>query len=243
MSEVHEIAEGVYRIATFVPVPIPGGGLTFNQYLIVDEKPLLFHTGQRMLFPQTLEAIKKVIDPAKLRYISWSHFEADECGALNEFLQIAPQAEPVCGFLGAVVNINDFALRPPKTVNDNEVLDLGRRKVRYLITPHTPHAWDAILAYEETQGILLASDLFTVYGQVPPTTVSDPVEPAMAADAFLRKEWGTIYLPIGPWTTATFDRLEALKPKVAACMHGSAFTGDVVQALRDLRQALFATVK
>lgn len=239
MSEVHEIADGVYRIATFVPYPdFPEGGLTFNQYLIVDEKPLLFHTGQRMLFPQTVEAIRRVIDPAKLRYISWSHFEADECGALNEFLQVAPQAEPVCGQIGALVNISDFAIRPPKGMADNDLLDLGRRKLRFFITPHTPHAWDAILAYEETLGILLASDLFTQFGDPPPTTESDVVEPSMAAYAALPS-----YMPIGPHTAATFDRLEALRPKVLACMHGPDFTGDAVGALRDLRQALFATAQ
>lgn len=236
MAEVYEIAEGVYRIATFASYPeLPGGGITFTQFLIVDEKPLLFHTGGRAFFPQTLEAVKKVIDPATLRYISWSHLEADECGALNDFLQIAPQAEPVCGMVGALLSVGDFFTRPVKAMNDDEVLDLGRHKLRFLITPHVPHAWDAILAYEETTGTLLASDLFTVFGEPPPITEGDVVEPAMAALAALPG-----YLPVGPHTAKVFDRLEALKPKVLAGHHAPTFTGDVVQALRDLRRELFA---
>ena len=236
MSEVHQIADGVYRIATFLPQV----NLTFNQFLIVDDNPLLFHTGQRLLFPETVEAVRKVIDPARLRYISWSHFEADESGALNEFLQVAPQAEPVHGMVGVLVNVNDFAIRPAKAMDDGEVLDLGRHKLRFLMTPHVPHAWDAILAYDETTGTLLASDLFTQFGERTPITESDMVERTMESNAMIP---GPPYIPVGPHTARVFDRLEALKPKVLACMHGPAFTGDAVQALRDLRQALFATVQ
>lgn len=234
MSEVHEIADGVFRISTFVPYPIPGGGITFNQFLILDEQPLLFHTGQRGIFQETLEAIRKVMDPARLRYISWSHWEADESGALNEFLQAAPRAEPVCGLVGAIVNVNDFSIRPPRVMEDGQVLELGRRRVRYLITPHVPHAWDAILAYEETEGILLASDLFTHFGNPGPVTGDDVVEQALAANAFLAREWKTTYYPIGPHTEATVQRLIALNPRVAACMHGAAVVGDVPRALTDL---------
>ena len=232
MSEVHEIADGIYRIATFVP-EIP---LTFTQFLIKDERPLLFHTGQRMMFKDTLEAVKKVLDPATLRYISWSHLEADECGALNDFLQVAPQAEPVHGQVGVMLSVSDFFTRPVKAMGDNEELNLGRHKLRFLITPHVPHAWDAILAYEETTGTLLASDLFTQSGNPPPTTQSDIVERAVEA----HKRFPD-YLPIGPHTVRVFERLEALKPKVLAGHHAPTFTGNAVQALRDLRQALFAT--
>src|SRR5437870_9614988 len=161
MAEVQEIADGIFRIATF----IPEANITFNQFLIADEKPLLFHTGQRLLFPLTLEAVRLVIDPTRLRYISWSHLEADESGALNEFLQIAPQAEAVHSELGVAVNVNDFAIRPAKTIGDGELLDLGRHKLRFLITPQVPHCWDAILAFDATTATLMASDLFTQIGE------------------------------------------------------------------------------
>jgi flavorubredoxin len=232
VSEVHEIAEDVYRIATFLPDPV---NLTFNQFLIMDERPLLFHTGQRALFPETVEAVRRVLDPSGLRYISWSHLEADESGALNEFLQAAPEAEPVHSELGVLVNVNDYAIRPAKAMQDGEVLDLGRRKLRFLVTPNVPHAWDAILAYEETTGMLLASDLFTQFGERTAVTEHDMVGRTMESHALLPG-----YIPVGTHTAQVFDRLEALRPRVLACMHGPAFTGNAVQALRDLRTALFA---
>ena len=231
MAEVHEIADGIFRIATFVPE----ANITFNQFLIADEKPLLFHTGQRMLFPLTVEAVRQVIDPSRLRYISWSHLEADESGALNEFLQIAPHAEPVHSELGVLINVNDFAIRPAKTMGDGEVLDLGRHKLRFLITPQVPHCWDAILAFEETTGTLMASDLFTQLGEKTSMTSGDMVERTMAS----HKQLPT-YIPVSEHTARVFDRLQALQPGVLACMHGPAFSGDAVGALRDLRTALFS---
>ncbi len=228
MSEVHEIADGIYRIAAFNP-PAP---ITFAQFLIKDEKPFLFHTGQRAIFPETLEAVKRVIDPAKLRYISWSHLEADECGALNEFLAVAPQAEPVHGRVGVRLNVGDFSDRPVRAMEDDEVLDLGQHKIRFLVTPHVPHAWDAILVYEEATGTLFASDLFSQPGNPDPTTESDIVGPAVEAHRL------SDYLPIGPHTAKVLGRLEALAPRVLAGHHAPAFTGDAVKALRDLRGEL-----
>jgi flavorubredoxin len=230
MSEVHEIADGIYRIAAFNP----NDPITFSQFLVVDEKPLLFHTGQRALFPQTLEAVKTVIDPGDLRYISWSHLEADECGAANDFLAVAPQAEPIHGEVGVMLSVNDFFTRPVTSMKDGEVLDLGRHKLRFLITPHVPHAWDAILLYEETTGTLFASDLFTQFGKSAAMTDSDMVEHAIQTHKVFPD-----YLPVGPRTGLVFDRLEALEPKVIAGHHAPAFTGDAVQALRDLRTELF----
>jgi flavorubredoxin len=230
MSEVHEIADGIYRISSFGPqAPVE-----FTQFLIKDESPLLFHTGPRGLFADTLEAVKSVVDPATLRYISWSHLESDECGALNEFLAVTPQAEPVHGQIGAMIGINDFFDRPARAMGDGEVLDLGRKKLRFLVTPHVPHAWDAIMVFEETTRTLFVSDLFTVFGKPPATTEGDVVEQSMAA---LRQLPG--YLPIGPHTAGVFDRLQALNPKVLAGHHSSAITGNAVQALRDLRGELF----
>jgi flavorubredoxin len=235
MAEIHEIADGIYRIATF----IPPANLTFNQFVIVDDKPLLFHTGQRLLFPQTLDAVRRLIDPGAIRYISWSHWEADESGALNQFLEAAPQAEPVHGQLGVRTNVNDFAIRPARAVKDGEVLELGRHRLRFLITPHVPHAWDAILAYEETTGLLLASDLFTQRGERTPVTDRDMTEQTIHSYVEIADELGP-YIPIGPHTARVLDRLEKLQPKRLACMHGPAFSGNAVEALRNLRTALFA---
>lgn len=230
MSEVHEIADGIYRISSFGPqAPVE-----CTQFLIKDERPLLFHTGARGLFPDTLEAVRKVVDPADLRYISWSHLESDECGALNEFLAIAPDAEPVHGSIGGMIGINDFCDRPAKIMVDGSVLELGQKRLRFLITPHVPHAWDAIMVFEETTRTLFVSDLFTVFGKPPATTEGDLVEQSIAA---LRELPG--YLPIGPHTAGVFDRLEALEPKVLAGHHSSAITGNAAQALRNLRGELF----
>jgi flavorubredoxin len=231
MSEVHEIADGIYRISHFDGNYAP---VEFSQFLIKDEKPLLFHTGSKSLFPQTLEAVKKVVGPASLSYISWSHLESDECGALNDFLGAAPKAEPVHGQIGVMLSVGDFFDRPVRGLGDNEVLDLGRRKLRFLITPHVPHAWDAILVFEETTRTLFCSDLFTVFGKPQPVTESDIIEQSMAA---LKNLPG--YLPVGPHTGAVFDRLVALEPKLLAGHHGSAYNGNAVQALQDLRGELF----
>ena len=230
MSEVHEIADGIYRISSFGP----SAPVEFTQFLIKDERPLLFHTGPRALFPDTLEALKTVIDPEEIRYISWSHLEADECGALNQFLAAAPDAEPVHGQIGVMLSITDFFDRPVRGLQDGEVLDLGQKKLRFLITPHVPHAWDAILVHEETTGTLFVSDLFTVFGKPAPVTESDIIEQSMDA---LKQLPG--YLPIGPHTGAVFDRLEGLQPKRLAGHHSSTYTGNAVQALRDLRGELF----
>jgi len=230
MSEVHEIADGIYRISCFGP----SAPVEFTQFLIKDERPLLFHTGPRALFPDTLEAVKTVVDPKEIRYISWSHLEADECGALNQFLAAAPDAEPVHGQIGVMLSIADFFDRPVRGLQDGEVLDLGQKKLRFLITPHVPHAWDAILVHEETTGTLFVSDLFTVFGKPAPVTESDIVEQSMDA---LKQLPG--YLPIGTHTGAVFDRLEALQPKRLAGHHSSTYTGNAVQALRDLRGELF----
>jgi len=231
MSEVHEIADGIYRISSFDENYAP---VEFSQFLIKDEKPLLFHTGSKGLFPQTLEAVKKVIDPASLSYISWSHLESDECGALNEFLRVAPKAEPVHGQIGVMLSVADFFDRPVRGFGDNEVLDLGQKKLRFLITPHVPHAWDAILVFEETTRALFCSDLFTVFGKPQPITESDIIEQSMAA---LKNLPG--YLPVGPHTGAVFDRLVDLEPKLLAGHHGSTYNGNAVQALQDLRGELF----
>ncbi|HKY44597.1 MAG TPA: hypothetical protein VJM50_16020, partial [Pyrinomonadaceae bacterium] len=164
MPVVTEIAPDVYRICTYVPQI----DLQFNQFLIKDEEPLLFHTGMKALFPVVREAVGTVIDPSTLRWISFSHFEADECGSLNEWLQIAPRAEPVCSMVGALVSVNDFAIRPAKGMNDGEVFNTGQYRFRFVQTPHVPHCWEAGQLFEETKGTLLCSDLFHQGGDVEP---------------------------------------------------------------------------
>jgi flavorubredoxin len=229
-TEVHEIAPDIFRIASYdADAPI-----TFVQFLIRDEKPLLYHTGSRRLYQETLAALSRVIDPLDLRYISWSHLESDECGATNDFLRVAPDAEPVHGAVGAMLGVSDFFDKPVLPMDDGAVLDLGKRKLRFLTTPHVPHAWDAIIAFEETTGTLFVSDLFTAFGRAEAVTESDLIEPSMAVLKQLPD-----YLPIGPHTGAVFDRLEALQPRLIAGHHSPAYAGNAVQALRDLRGELY----
>lgn len=231
MADVHEIAPKIYRIAHFDGTAAP---IQFTQFLIDDEKPLLFHTGQKMLFNETLDAVKSVIDPAKLAYVSYSHVEADECGAMNEFLQVAPNAEVVHGAIGKMIGQSDFFDREIHAMQDDQVLDLGEKKLRFLVTPHVPHAWDAILVFEDTTKTLFCSDLFTTFGASGGTTESDLIEPSMQAAAAFPG-----YLPVGPHTSAVFDRLIGLEPKALAGHHAPTYTGNAAKALDDLRVELF----
>jgi flavorubredoxin len=232
-TDVTEIAPDIFRIATYRD----GARLAFCQFLIRDENPLLFHTGARALFDDTLAAVRSLIDPAALRYISWSHLESDECGAMNDFLAVAPNAVPVHSPLGQRLGAGDFFDRPVEAVDENGVLDVGARKLRFLTTPHVPHSWDAIMVYEETTGTLFTSDLFTTLGQTPALTDHDVVGPAL-----VMLEQSPDYLPIGPRTAAVFERLEALQPKLLAGHHSPAYFGDAVQALRDLKGEMFRKV-
>jgi flavorubredoxin len=190
---------------------------------------LLFHTGHRRLFQETLAGVAKLVEPARIRWVSWSHFEADESGALNEFLEAAPMAEPVHSKLGAA-NVDDFAVRPTRTIEDGEALELGTHRLRFLLTPHVPHSWDAILAYEETTGTLFASDLLAQGGETPALTEGDVVESAVA----VLRDYPDV-IPLGAHTFRVLDRLEALAPRTLAIHHGATFAGDVRQALKDFR--------
>jgi flavorubredoxin len=227
-TTVDEIAPDIFRIATFNPER----PLNFIQFLIRDEKPLLYHTGFKAILPDTLEAVRRIIDPAGLRYISWSHLEGDECGAINDFLTLAPDAEPVQGQIGRQA-AGDFIARPVTVVPDDGVLDLGTKKLRFLMTPNVPHCWDAIMTYEETTGTLFCSDLFAIGGEQPALTDRDMVEQAVA-----QVKRGGDALPIGRHTGRVLERLAALQPRVLAGHHSSAYTGDAASALRDLRKEL-----
>jgi flavorubredoxin len=234
-TNIHEIADGIYRVNT--PVSIPGGPgkFNFNQYLIVDEAPLLFHSGLRRLFPLVREAVSRVMPVERLRYVAFSHFEADECGALNEWLAAAPQAEPVCGQIAAMVSTNDFADRAARALADGEVLNLGRHSVRWFDTPHMPHAWDCGLMMEDTTRTFLCGDLFTQGGTgETPLTESDIFAPSEAFRGPLD------YFAHSPDTGAILERLAREQPTTLACMHGSAWRGNGAQLLRALAARLRA---
>lgn len=226
-TKVTEIADGVFRLSTFIPQVEPGG-LVFNQFLIRGEQPLLFHTGMRGLFPLVREAAGKVIAPETLRWISFGHYEADESGSMNQWLAIAPQAQVAHGMTAVDVSLNDQADRAPRALADGEVIDLGGKRVRYLDTPHVPHGWEAGLLYEETTGTLLCGDLFTQYGQAADATESDIVGPAIAAEDISKAA------ALHPSMGATLRRLAELKPRTLALMHGPAYTGDGAAALNAL---------
>ena len=230
MSSVTEIAPDVYRISTF----IPEADLQFNQFLIADAESVLFHTGMRALFPVVRESVARVIDPSRIRWIGFSHFEADECGSLNEWLQIAPDAQPVCSTVGALVSVNDFSLRPARGMEDDEILKTGKYRFRFLQTPHVPHCWEAGLLFEETKGTLLCSDLFHQGGDVEPITESDVIE--RARKTLVDYQAGPLanYMPYTKHTDSVMQRLAALQPRTIAPMHGSTYIGDGERALREL---------
>jgi flavorubredoxin len=227
---ITEIAPDFYRISTYIPEI----DLQFNQFLVKDEEPLLFHTGMKALFPTVREAVETIIDPSKIRWISFSHFEADECGSLNEWLQLAPAAQPVCSMVGALVSVNDFAIRPAKGMNDGEVLNTGQHRFRFVKTPHVPHCWEAGMLFEETRGTLLCSDLFHQGGNVEPFTESDVIDRARKTLTDYQAGPFANYMPYTKHTDSIMQSLADLNPRTIAPMHGSAFAGDGSRSLRDL---------
>ena len=224
-----EIADGIYRLSTFVPEIAPPAGFTFNQFLVLGDEPLLFHTGLRRDVPaQSRDALARIIPPERLRWIAFGHYEADECGAMNEWLAVAPRAQVAHGQTGCIVSLNDMADRAPRVLADGEVIDLGGKRVRYIDTPHIPHGWDAGVLYEEATGTLLCGDLFTQLGDGPALTEGDMVGPAIAAEDLFR------YSSLSPGMGATIRRLAGLSPRTLALMHGPSFAGDGAAALRAL---------
>ena len=231
---VTEIAPDVYRISTFVPEI----SLQFNQFLVNDDEPLLFHTGMRGLFPIVKEEVAKVIGPSKIRWVGFSHFESDECGALNDWLAIAPEALPVCSVVGALVSVNDFSIRPAHAMADGEILKTGRNEFRFLHTPHVPHCWEASMMFEQTNKTLLCSDLFTHNGEVEAITSSDIV--GRFKQDLVAGEQGPFAnaYPYSAKTDEQLERVADLEPKTLAVMHGSSFSGDGRQAINDLAAAM-----
>jgi flavorubredoxin len=234
MAQISEIAPDIFRISTFVP----DFNLQFNQFLVRDEEPLLFHTGLRALFPAVRDAVTTLLDPAKIRWIGFSHLEADECGTLREWQTLAPDSTAVCSLVGKLVSIDDFmAVRPAKGMSDGEVLVTGQYRFRYLHTPHVPHCWEAGLLFEEMQRTLFCSDLFHQNGDVEPLTYSDVI--GRCRLALVEGQRGPLanYMPYCTQTDTILRRLAALKPKTLATMHGSTFVGDGEGAIADLALA------
>ena len=221
---VNEVADGIYRLSTYVEP----ANLVFNQYLVDAEQPLLFHCGMRQLFPSVSSALKTIIPLKRLRWISFGHFEADECGSLNEWLEAVPEATVVFGQVGCMVSLNDFSVRPPKPVSGGDSVSLGNRELVYIATPHVPHGWDAGLLFDKRTRTLLCGDLFTALGRHEPTSSSDMIGPALAAEDL----FGATALT--PSTEATIRHLADLCPKALATMHGPCFVGDSVAALNAL---------
>ena len=236
-TRIDEIGDDIFRISTKVPPDVVPGGFTFNPYLIRDDSPLLFHTGLRGMFPEVREAVGKVIDAAKLGTISFSHFESDECGALHEWLSVAPKAEVVCSDLGAMVSVNDFIGKEARGLADGGTFTTGKYRFRFCRTPHLPHGWDAGVLFEETEKTLLCSDLFHQTGDLEPITSNDVV--GRSHEAMKAYQAGILadYVPYTPLTAKNLAKLADLKPKTLAIMHGSSFTGDCARALDDLHVA------
>jgi flavorubredoxin len=235
MTQITEIAPDIYRISTFMPE----ADLQFNQFLVRDDEPLLFHTGMRGLFPVVRDAVAKLLPPPEIRWIGFSHFEADECGALREWQTLAPAATAVCSLVAKLVSVDDVvALRPAQALADGEQLCTGKHRFRFLQTPHVPHCWEASLLFEETHGTLLCSDLFYQSGDVEPSTSSDVVGRFKQTLADYQKGPLANYLPYTNQTEPTLKRLASLKPRTLATMHGSTFVGDGERAIADLAQAI-----
>ena len=231
-TSVHEISEGIYRINT--PVVFENGNsFSFNQYLITDDEPLLFHTGPRKMFPLVREAVASVLPVERLRYISFSHVEADECGSLNEWLAVAPQSIPLCGTIAAMVSIEDLADRSPRSLADGEMISLGNHRVRWFDAPHLPHGWDCGFLTEELTRTFLCGDLFTQGGaDLPPLTEADILGPS---EVFRHR---MDYFSYAKDTRLMLERLAATEPTTLACMHGSAWSGDGATLLRALADSL-----
>jgi flavorubredoxin len=226
-AKITELAEGIFRMSVLVPEMGPPDGFVFNSFLIIDEEPLLFHAGQRGMFEFFRDAVASLMPVDRLRWISFGHVEADECGAMNLWLEAAPDAQVVHGETACMVSLNDLADRAPRCVSDGELITSGRRRVRYIDTPHVPHAWESGLVFEETSGILFCGDLFTQFGSEE-TSEGDILPAAIAAENAFHSS------SVGPSTAPTLRELAKLRPSALALMHGPTFFGDGADAINRL---------
>jgi flavorubredoxin len=232
-TSIDEIADGIYRISTPVGPEVLPGGFTFNQYLIVDESPLVYHTGPKKMFPLVRDSIASIIPVQSLRYIGFSHFEADECGSLNDFLEAAPQAEPLCSQIAKMVSVDDIALRPARALGDGEELSLGQHTVSWTDTPHFPHAWECGHLFEKTTGTLFCGDLFTQGGHEHPALTQADI---LTTSEAMRS--GMDYFSQTRFAREMAEKLAGTSPRILACMHGSAWEGDGADLLRRLGERL-----
>ena len=230
-AKVDQIADRIYRISTCIPDIAPGG-FTFNQFLVDAEEPLLYHTGMRQLFPLVREAVERVMPVERLRWIAFAHLEADECGGVNDFLEVAPHAQVAHGGLGCMLSLNDHLIRPPRPLADGDILDIGGaalgRRIVELATPHVPHNWESHMFYEEVSGTLFCGDLVSQIGAGPAITSDDLLDAAILAEDVFHQT------SIGPNVPATYRRLAELAPQRLAIMHGSSYDGDCATLLRSL---------
>jgi flavorubredoxin len=222
MTAINEIAPNVFRLSIYVP----DLDMQFNHFLVRDEEPLLFHTGLKAMFPALRDAVATLIDPAQLRHIAWSHFESDECGALNDWLELAPQAEPVCTLVGKLVSVDDYSIRPARGMSAEDVLSTGKYRYRFYRSPHIPHGWDAGVLFEETRKTLFCSDLFHHFGDVAPVTSSDLIGPTRHAMQQMQQGPLAGYMPYTQQTEGVLHALADLKPETLAVMHGSSYSGE-----------------
>ncbi len=235
MAQVTEIGPEIYRISTY----FPQADLQFCQFLVRDNEPLLYHTGMRRLFPQVRDAVATLIDPSKIRWIGLSHFEADECGSLDLWQELAPDSSAVCSYIAKIVSIDDFAaVRPAKDLADEELLVTGKFRFRFIRTPHVPHCWEAGHLFEETTGALFCSDLFQQNGDVEPVTSSDVIGRFRQMLIDYEKGPRAGYLPFTSQSEALLRKIASHKPKIIATMHGSTYIGDGEHALADLSLAM-----
>ncbi|PYS99457.1 MAG: MBL fold metallo-hydrolase [Acidobacteria bacterium] len=235
MTNITEIAPDTYRINTYVPEI----DLGFSQFLVKDEEPLLFHTGGKALFPIVHEAVSKLIDPSTVRWVGFSHFEADECGSLNEWHQVAPNSTGVVSMVGKLVSVDDFAPKnPAKGMIDGEEFSTGKHTFRFLQTPHVPHNWEAGLLFDTTTGVLFSSDVLHQNGDVEPLTFDSVTE--RVKKTLIDFQAGPLagYLPYAVETDATLRRVAAQKPTTVATMHGSVYTGDGERAILEYAEVL-----
>jgi flavorubredoxin len=231
-TRIDEIADGVFRLSTLVPEVAPPAGFTFNQFLLMADEPLLFHTGHRSMFDSVLGAVETLMPAERLRWISFSHYEADECGAMNLWQERAPRAQVAHGRLGCNISLRDQSLRAPRPLDDGEIVDLGGKRVRYLATPHVPHGWDAGLMFEEKTGTLLSSDLLGQVGDGPALAAGDIVGPALESEKLWRS------MSVTADTRAAIERLAALSPATIAVMHGASLDRNCAAALRTFAAGL-----
>jgi flavorubredoxin len=234
MTTITEIAPDLFRLSIYVP----DFDMQFNHFLVRDEQPLLFHAGLKGMFPALRDAVATLMNPARLQYIAWSHFESDEIGGLNHWLELAPEAQPVCTFVGKLVSVDDFAIRPARGMLSDDVLSTGRYRYRFYPSPHLPHGWDAGLLFEETNKTLFCSDLFHHFGDVAPLTSSDLIGPTRQGMEQMQQGPLASYMPYTRHTDAALQALAELRPEALAIMHGSSFVGRCDQLLSDLAGVL-----